>query len=94
MADLPLPPVPPDADLTDFKFMPLEVERLRRSRAWLICKRRISTQATSRMPEPRPTVLLLQKSRRTKASARGQLFEQPTLAGQRRVELHGLQHRP
>ncbi len=40
MTDLPAPPVPPDADLTDFKFMPLEVERLRRSRAWLICKRR------------------------------------------------------
>lgn len=35
-----LPPVPPDADLTDFKFMPLEVARLRRSKAWLICKRR------------------------------------------------------
>lgn len=34
------PPVPPDADLTDFKFMPLEVARLRRSKAWLICKRR------------------------------------------------------
>jgi hypothetical protein len=26
--------------LTDFKFMPLEVARLRRSKAWLICKRR------------------------------------------------------
>ena len=37
---LPPPPVPPDADLTDFKFMPLEVARLRRSKAWLICKRR------------------------------------------------------
>lgn len=37
---LPPPPVPADADLTDFKFMPLEVARLRRSRAWLICKRR------------------------------------------------------
>ena len=34
------PPVPSDADLTDFKFMPLEVARLRRSKAWLICKRR------------------------------------------------------
>ena len=37
---LPDPPVPADADLTDFKFMPLEVARLRRSKAWLICKRR------------------------------------------------------
>ena len=37
---LPPPPVPPDADLTDLKFMPLEVARLRRSKAWLICKRR------------------------------------------------------
>jgi hypothetical protein len=32
--------VPADVDLTDFKFMPLVVARLRRSRAWLICKRR------------------------------------------------------
>lgn len=41
MADqLPPPPVPADADLTDFRFMPLEVARLRRSKAWLICKRR------------------------------------------------------
>lgn len=40
MADLPPPPVPVDADLTDFRFMPLEVARLRRSRAWLLCKRR------------------------------------------------------
>lgn len=41
MADqLPTPPVSADADLTDFKFMPLEIARLRKSRAWLICKRR------------------------------------------------------
>jgi hypothetical protein len=40
MTDRPPPPVPADADLTDFKFMPLEVARLRRSKAWLICKRR------------------------------------------------------
>ncbi|MCW5736332.1 MAG: DUF1376 domain-containing protein [Enhydrobacter sp.] len=40
MTELPSAPVPLDADLTDFRFMPLEVERLRRSRAWLICKRR------------------------------------------------------
>lgn len=37
---LPPPPVPADADLTSFKFMPLEVARLRRSKAWLICKRK------------------------------------------------------
>jgi len=37
---LPPPPVPADADLSDFKFMPLEVARLRRSKAWLICKRK------------------------------------------------------
>jgi hypothetical protein len=36
----PWPMVAPDVDLTDFKFMPLEVARLRRSKAWLICKRR------------------------------------------------------
>jgi hypothetical protein len=34
------PMVSADVDLTDFKFMPLEVARLRRSKAWLICKRR------------------------------------------------------
>lgn len=33
------PLTPPDCDLTDFPFMPLQVERLRRSKAWLICKR-------------------------------------------------------
>lgn len=33
------PLTPPDCDLTDFPFMPLEVARLRRSKAWLICKR-------------------------------------------------------
>jgi hypothetical protein len=36
----PSPMVSADVDLTDFKFMPLEVARLRRSKAWLICKRR------------------------------------------------------
>jgi uncharacterized protein DUF1376 len=40
MSSLPSPLVPADVDLTDFKFMPLEHARLRRSRAWLICKRR------------------------------------------------------
>jgi len=34
-----IPLTPPDCDLTDFPFMPLMVERLRRSKAWLICKR-------------------------------------------------------
>ena len=33
------PLTPADCDLTDFAFMPLEVARLRRSKAWLICKR-------------------------------------------------------
>jgi Protein of unknown function (DUF1376) len=37
---LPAPLVSTKVDLTDFKFMPLEVARLRRSKAWLICKRR------------------------------------------------------
>jgi hypothetical protein len=37
---LPPPPVPADVDLTDFQYMPLEVSRLRRSKAWLVCKRR------------------------------------------------------
>jgi len=37
---LPTPPVAADVDLTDFQFMPLEISRLRRSKAWLICKRR------------------------------------------------------
>src|SRR5262245_33356791 len=40
MTDLPPPLVSVEVDLTDFKFMPLEVARLRRSKAWFICKRR------------------------------------------------------
>ena len=40
MESLPLPLIDPDADLRDFAFMPLDVARLRHSRAWLICKRR------------------------------------------------------
>jgi len=40
MSSLSSPLVPADVDLTDFKFMPLEHARLRRSRAWLICRRR------------------------------------------------------
>lgn len=38
--NLPAPLTPPDCDLRDFPFMPLLIERLRRSRAWLICRRR------------------------------------------------------
>jgi Protein of unknown function (DUF1376) len=34
------PVTPVDSDLRDFPFMPLEIQRLRRSRAWLICKRK------------------------------------------------------
>lgn len=40
MTDQPAPLTPADADLTDFKFMPLQVARLRKSKAWLVCKRR------------------------------------------------------
>lgn len=36
---LPDPLVPSDVDLTDFPFMPLHVERLRRSKAWLLAKK-------------------------------------------------------
>lgn len=38
--DLQAPPISPDVELRDFQFMPLDVGRLRRSKAWLICKRR------------------------------------------------------
>jgi hypothetical protein len=38
--ECPTPLTPTDADLTDFKFMPLQVARLRKSKAWLVCKRR------------------------------------------------------
>lgn len=37
--ELPEPLVSIEADLSDFKFIPLEIARLRRSKAWLICKR-------------------------------------------------------
>lgn len=37
---LPDPLVPPDVDLRDFSWMPIEIHRLRRSKAWLICKRK------------------------------------------------------
>lgn len=41
MSDSDIAPLTPrDCNLSDFKFMPLEVQRLRKSRAWLICKRR------------------------------------------------------
>lgn len=33
------PLTPPNCDLSDFAFMPLVIQRLRRSRAWLKCKR-------------------------------------------------------
>lgn len=39
-ATLPAPLVPAEVDLTDFAFMPLYIERLKKSRAWLACKRR------------------------------------------------------
>ena len=34
------PLTPPDCDLRDFEFMPLDVNRLRRSKAWLVAKRK------------------------------------------------------
>jgi len=34
------PLVPGDVDLRDFSWMPIEIHRLRRSKAWLICKRK------------------------------------------------------
>lgn len=37
---LPEPMVPAEVDLRDFSWMPIEIHRLRRSKAWLICKRR------------------------------------------------------
>lgn len=39
MTELPEPPVPTDCDLRDFPFMPLDIARLRRSKAWLKAKR-------------------------------------------------------
>ena len=39
MSDLPAPLTPPDCDLRDFQFMPLEVARVRRSKQWLLAKR-------------------------------------------------------
>lgn len=37
--DLPAPLTPPDCDLRDFPFMPLDCMRLRRSKAWLLAKK-------------------------------------------------------
>jgi|GEM_PF-6362499 len=39
-ADLPFDLPPADADLTEFTFIPLEIGRLKQSKAWLVCKRR------------------------------------------------------
>lgn len=38
--DLPSPLVPPEVDLRDFLFIPVEIARLRRSKAWLFAKRK------------------------------------------------------
>ena len=40
MSERPAPLTPSEADLRDFPFMPIMVQRLKRSRAWLLCKRR------------------------------------------------------
>ena len=40
MTDLPAPLVPAEVDLRDFSWMPIEIHRLRRSKAWLICTRK------------------------------------------------------
>lgn len=39
MSQLPDPLVPLDCDLRNFEYMPLELERLRKSKAWLLAKR-------------------------------------------------------
>jgi hypothetical protein len=39
MAELPEPLTPADCNLRDFPFMPLDIQRLRRSKAWLKAKR-------------------------------------------------------
>ena len=36
----PPPPVPADCNLRDYLYIPLEIERLRRSRSWLLAKRK------------------------------------------------------
>lgn len=40
MVELPAPLVAAEVDLTDFPFMPLYIEQLRKSKSWLVCKRR------------------------------------------------------
>jgi hypothetical protein len=40
MAETASPMLASEVDLTDFSFMPLEIERLRKSKAWLVCRRR------------------------------------------------------
>jgi len=40
LSELPQPLVPAEVDLRDFSWMPIEIHRLRRSKAWLICKRK------------------------------------------------------
>ena len=40
MTAKPPPMIPPEVDLRNFPFMPLYVERLKKSKAWLLCKRR------------------------------------------------------
>lgn len=40
MGEAPAPPIAADADLSDFKFIPLHIDRLKRSKAWLLAKRR------------------------------------------------------
>jgi hypothetical protein len=40
MNELPAPMSAPECDLRDFQFMPLLITRLKRSKAWLKCKRR------------------------------------------------------
>lgn len=39
MSECPAPLVPADVDLRNFGYMPLELQRLRRSRTWLRCRR-------------------------------------------------------
>ena len=40
MTELPAPLVPAEVDLSGFDYMPLYIERLKMSKAWLACKRR------------------------------------------------------
>lgn len=40
MSELPAPPLPADCNLREYLYIPMEIERLRRSRSWLIAKRK------------------------------------------------------